>query len=90
MLAQRIVLDVPSISAPQKTEPQAGLTTELDLLTTRELEIARLVAKGFSNKEVGQVLDISHWTVAAHLKSTFLKFGINRRAELVYFMRDLI
>jgi DNA-binding CsgD family transcriptional regulator len=90
MLAHRLVMDVPSFSVLTKPDSQSGTIRELDLLTARELEIARLVAKGFSNKEVGQVLDISHWTVAAHLKSTFLKFGINRRAELVYFMRDLI
>ncbi len=62
----------------------------LDPLTAREIEIARLVAKGFSNKEVGQFLEISHWTVAAHLKSTFIKLGIKRRAELVYSLRKLI
>ncbi len=72
------------------TEPVTDLATELDLLTARELEIARLVAKSFSNKEVGQILDISHWTVAAHLKATFLKLGIGRRAELVYALRTLI
>lgn len=63
---------------------------DLDHLTARETEISRLVAKGFSNKEVGQILDISHWTVAAHLKSTFVKLGIGRRAELVYAMREMI
>lgn len=72
------------------TEPVTEFSPELDLLTARELEIARLVAKSFSNKEVGQILDISHWTVAAHLKATFLKLGINRRTELVYNLRTLI
>jgi len=59
-------------------------------LTPREREIAVLVAKGFSNKEVGQILDISHWTVAAHLKATFLKLGLRRRGELAYSLRDVI
>ena len=76
--------------ALDQTEPASEFSTELDLLTARELEIARLVAKSFSNKEVGQILDISHWTVAAHLKATFLKLGIGRRAELVYALRSLI
>lgn len=60
------------------------------VLTPREREIAMLVAKGFSNKEVGHLLDISHWTVAAHLKACFLKLGLRRRCELAYALRDLI
>lgn len=57
---------------------------DLGQLTAREFEIARLVAKGLSNKEVGQILEISHWTVAAHLKATFLKLGVRRRGELTF------
>lgn len=62
----------------------------LDLLSARELEVARLVAKGFSNKEVALLLEISHWTVAAHLKATFLKLGVRRRSELAYMLRRVI
>ena len=64
--------------------------SELERLSARELECARLVAKGFSNKEVALLLEISPWTVAAHLKATFLKLGVRRRAELAYLMRRLI
>ncbi len=63
---------------------------DLDHLSARELECAHLVAKGFSNKEVGQMLNISHWTVAAHLKTTYVKIGISRRTELAYIMRGLL
>lgn len=59
-------------------------------LSGRELEVARLVAKGFSNKEVAQFLEISHWTVAAHLKATFLKLAVRRRSELAYIMRQIV
>ncbi|MDP5219852.1 LuxR C-terminal-related transcriptional regulator [Ruegeria sp. 2205SS24-7] len=61
-----------------------------DLLSARELEVSRLVAKGFSNKEVALFLEISHWTVAAHLKATFLKLGVRRRSELAYMLRRVI
>ena len=72
-----------SIALPDAEDVTAGLTP-------REQEIATLVAKGFSNKEVGQILDISHWTVAAHLKTTFLKLGLRRRSELAYALRECI
>jgi DNA-binding NarL/FixJ family response regulator len=64
--------------------------SELDLLSARELEVARLVAKGFSNKEIALLLEISHWTVAAHLKATSLKLGVRRRSELAYMLRRVI
>lgn len=87
MISARLTAEVPRVRV--LSEP-GGAADELDVLTARELEIARMVAKGFSNKEVGQMLDISHWTVAAHLKATFLKLGLKRRAELVYALRGLI
>ena len=54
------------------------------LLSQRELEIAGHVAYGMSNKEIGQKLGISPWTVSAHLKRIFIKLSINRRVELCW------
>ncbi|WP_183946441.1 LuxR C-terminal-related transcriptional regulator [Sphingomonas sp. BK580] len=51
-------------------------------LSHREEEIARLTVQGFSNKEIGQRLRISHWTVATHLRRIFTKLEITRRIEL--------
>jgi DNA-binding NarL/FixJ family response regulator len=36
-------------------------------LSPRELEIARMVAKGYPNKTIASILEISSWTVASHL-----------------------
>jgi len=52
-------------------------------LSPRELEIARLIASGMSNKSIGAVLDISTWTVAAHIRRMFAKLGVVTRAALV-------
>lgn len=54
------------------------------LLSHRELEIAGHVAHGLSNKEIGQTLGISPWTVSAHLRRIFVKLSINRRIELCW------
>jgi DNA-binding NarL/FixJ family response regulator len=35
-------------------------------LTAREKEVAALIAKGFTNKEIGKLLNISHRTVEVH------------------------
>ena len=53
-----------------------------DRLTPRELEIARLVANGLTNKEIARALDISHWTVATHLRRISSKLEVKRRTEL--------
>jgi DNA-binding CsgD family transcriptional regulator len=52
-------------------------------LSPRELEIARMVAKGYPNKTIAAILDISSWTVASHLRRIFSKFGVSSRAAMV-------
>ena len=54
----------------------------LALLSAREAEIARFVADGLSNKEIGQALRISHHTVSTHLRRIFSKLDIGCRIEL--------
>lgn len=55
---------------------------ELASLTSREKEIATLVAKGMSNKAIASDLDISERTVKAHLSTIFQKTGKNDRLGL--------
>lgn len=52
-------------------------------LSPRELEIARMVAKGYPNKTIASILDISSWTVASHIRRIFAKFGVSSRAAMV-------
>jgi DNA-binding CsgD family transcriptional regulator len=52
-------------------------------LTTREIEIARLVAAGYNNLEIAKGLSISRNTVKEALKRIFRKVDVDSRAELV-------
>lgn len=54
----------------------------VDGLTPREQEITRLACCGMTNKEIGQTLEISHWTVATHMRRIFVKTKVNRRSAL--------
>lgn len=57
-------------------------------LTPRQLEILSLVAKGFSNKEIARLLDVSPETVKSHLRDIFQRFGVANRIEAIDFARS--
>lgn len=52
-------------------------------LSPRELAIARLIAKGLPNKSISDLLEISPYTVATHLRRIFVKLGVSSRAAMV-------
>ncbi|WP_088889341.1 response regulator transcription factor [Leptolyngbya ohadii] len=60
------------------------------LLTDRELQIVTLVALGWSNKQIASHLEISQWTVSAHLRRIFIKLDVNSRAAMSYQCSALI
>ncbi|MFZ1995674.1 MAG: AAA family ATPase [Solirubrobacteraceae bacterium] len=53
-----------------------------DQLTPQELQIAQLAADGLTNREIGQMLYLSHRTISSHLYRTFPKLGVTSRGEL--------
>ena len=52
-------------------------------LTPREIETLDLLRRGFSNKDIGQVLDISENTAKFHVKAILAKLEVTDRAEAV-------
>lgn len=56
-------------------------------LTKREIQIARLAAKGKLNKEIAEELGISSGTVAAHKSSLFRKLGVGNTVELMMYLQ---
>jgi DNA-binding NarL/FixJ family response regulator len=53
-----------------------------DLLTAREIEVARLAALGLSNKAIARRLALSDGTVKIHMYNVFRKTGLHNRTEL--------
>ncbi len=53
-----------------------------DELTPQELQIAQLAARGLTNREIGQMLYLSHRTISSHLYRIFPKLGVSSRSEL--------
>ena len=53
-------------------------------LSPRELEILNLLARGFSNVEIGELISISKLTVGTHVKNIYRKLEVNSRSEAVF------
>jgi len=59
-----------------------GATGRFAVLTPREIEIARLIGQGASNKRIARQLSITERTVKAHLTMIFRKTGVEDRVKL--------
>jgi DNA-binding NarL/FixJ family response regulator len=60
-----------------------GAQAMVEALTGREIEVLHLVAKGLTNKAIGQALGISDRTVQGHLANIYGKLSVNSRTEAV-------
>lgn len=75
-------------AALQRLETPDG-TAAVDVLTPRELEVARMVHLGGNNKMIARNLDISERTVKAHLSAIFRKLNIENRLHLALFFNEI-
>ena len=65
------------------TRAEHALQRDVLMLSPREQEISRMVMKGYPNKTIAKVLEISVWTVGTHLRRIFAKLGVGTRAAMV-------
>jgi DNA-binding NarL/FixJ family response regulator len=70
------------LDAFQGEIPEAEVDPELDLLTMREREVLRFIARGYLYKEIGLELSISPKTVEAHVSAVLRKLQLSNRHEL--------
>jgi DNA-binding CsgD family transcriptional regulator len=52
------------------------------VLTERQMELAKLVARGLSSRQIGELLHISPRTVNNHLARIYARLGVSRRVAL--------
>ncbi|WP_026820497.1 LuxR C-terminal-related transcriptional regulator [Arthrobacter castelli] len=70
------------------TAAVANVDDELDRLSSRELEVMRLIARGYSYKEVAKELFISVKTVESHVSAVLRKLQLSSRHELTRWAAD--
>ncbi|WP_031514725.1 response regulator [Desulfofalx alkaliphila] len=64
-------------------ERAAGESSRSPVLTKQQLEIARLVAKGLTNREIAEQIYLSENTVKFHIQNIIRKMGVHNRIALV-------
>lgn len=72
---------------PEKTTPAHN---NLQTLTHRELDVAKMIRAGESNKTIASLLNISERTVKAHLTSIFQKLEVQDRLHLAVLLKEII
>jgi len=68
--------------------PAARDAARLDLLTDREREVLRLMARGATNAEIAASLYVAEATVKTHVGSIFMKLDVRDRAAAIVFAYD--
>ena len=74
-----------NIERARSTEPSGGNGADLDrrgALSLRGREVARLVARGRSNRQIAEELVISERTAEGHVEHIHDKLGVRNRAEV--------
>jgi DNA-binding CsgD family transcriptional regulator len=72
----------------RRIQPPQAPATGWAALTRAELEVARLVTQGKTNREIADHLFVSPHTVDSHLRNIFAKVGVRSRVQLASAMSE--
>jgi len=76
------------LDAFRDTPSAPAVATELDVLTPREREVMRLLARGYAYKEIASELFISIKTVETHASNVLRKLQLSNRHQLIRWAAD--
>ena len=87
-VASKILKELARLMGEQDGEKPDSIKkkNKLEVLTAREIEVAKLVGKGLNNREIAEKLFISETTVKTHVANAIHKLSLRDRVEFVLFM----
>lgn len=77
-VARRILALLPTEVPPTPEPPRDAM------LSDREVEILRLVARGYSNREIAELTSLSRFTIEDYTKKIYRKLAVNSRTAAVF------
>jgi DNA-binding NarL/FixJ family response regulator len=72
---------------PEATPPQPA--SDADALSERETEVLRLVARGYSNREIAELTSLSRFTIEGYTKNIYRKLAVGSRTAAVFEAKNL-
>ena len=72
----------PTVEPPAQPTQSTGARERWSLLSRREREVAQLVTRGLSSREIADRLVLSERTVETHIQRIFRKLEVRSRAQL--------
>lgn len=72
----------------EKPQPVQATSPNHEPLSPREKEVLSLIVQGYTNRQIGEILNISVRTVEGHRANLLAKLGLRSRVELVRYARE--
>jgi DNA-binding NarL/FixJ family response regulator len=88
MLAPTVTRRLIGMFAERRPSGAEAAREQLAALTEREQEVARMVARGLSNAEIGRELAMTEATVKAHVSRLLAKLGLANRVQAAILVHD--
>ncbi|MEV6424314.1 response regulator transcription factor [Streptomyces sp. NPDC051662] len=88
MLTPRITKRLIDTFAGLESGDSAKARERMAVLTDREEDVVRAVARGLSNAEIGRALAMSEGTVKSHVSRALAKLGLSNRVQVALLARD--
>lgn len=85
-LIKRIIASTASVAASQDNDAEKTLLQDL---TKKEKLVASFIAKGLTNKEIAQELEIGERTVKSHITTIFQKLDVRDRVQLALLLNSI-
>ena len=77
----------PTRAAPKPPRPSTGVQLDTEL-SSREVEVLRLIARGATNREIAEQLVISEGTVKNHISNILSRLGLRDRTQAAIYARE--